>query len=214
MNNVKKSMLYLYALSFTPPEKVAELKDLRDELGDDWESALDSALRLMVSFQQARREPDDELVSGLVRVALNADSSPEACRAFQEKMEALARLPGRAKAQNRLHRKRGCRLCETPCRYGYFSLITEPKFDLLQEMLEEKSNQPIQAVWEFTLKHLAEKITDKPWQIRAEHIGNLAYCLVSLATAKSRYRFPEAQMQKFQAMNQAMIRQKKAEGNE
>ena len=201
-STIKRTVIYLYLLSFTLPEQVSELPPLREELGEDWSRAVEAAARLMVAFQQASRNPDTELVAGLTR----ADSSPEACRAFQEKMDALAQLPGRAKMENRLHRKRGCRLCETPCRYGYFSLLTEPDFSVLHKMLGEQPGVPVQTVWQFTLMHLAKSLALGRWYIGAHHLGNLAYCLVSLATAKSRYPFPEAQMKKFQAMNQEMIR--------
>lgn len=124
-STIKQSILYLNLLSFVPPERVIDLQPLRDSFGDDWSRAVESASRLIVSFQQASRDPESELVSELARAALSANSSPEACRAFQDQMDVLAKLPGRAKADNRLHRKRGCQLCETPCRYGYFALLTE-----------------------------------------------------------------------------------------
>ncbi len=202
MNTLKHTILYLQLLSFASPEHVTELRPLRDDFGEDWPQAVVAASRLMVAFQQASRDPEPERVAALARAALSADLSPEACRAFQDQMNVLAQLPGRAKPENRLHRKRGCRLCETPCRYGFFSLITEPNFENLQNLLETHPSQPVQTVWRFTLKHLAGGGQS---YITADHLGNLSYCLISLATAKSRYPFPEAQMRKFQARNQAMI---------
>ncbi|MBC8333080.1 MAG: hypothetical protein H8E28_13955 [Anaerolineae bacterium] len=207
MNKLKHTLLYLHLLSFTPPEKVADLQPLRDSLGEDWPRSAESAVRLIVSFQQASRNPESELVSELARLARSADSSPEACRAFQTQMDTLAQLPGRAKPEHRLHRKRGCQLCATPCRYGYFSLVTEPNFEGLPNLLEAQTSHPVQAVWQFTLTQLAETFNADRWHISAKHLGNLSYCLVALATAKSRYPFPEEQMRKFQAMNQSLIEQ-------
>ena len=204
---MKNTLTYLYLLSFIPPEKVEDLRPLRGLLVEDWPRRVEAAAKLIVSFQQASRNPESGLVSELARAALRADSSPEACRAFQDQMDELAQLPGRAKPVNRLHRKRGCRLCEAPCRYGYFSIIAEPDFGALQNLLEAQTSQPIEAVWQFTLTQLAETFNTDRWHISAKHLGNLSYCLVALATAKSRYPFPEEQMRKFQAMNQSLIEQ-------
>lgn len=208
---VKQTIIYLNLLSYIPPERVNELPSPREIMGDDWAQAVEAASRLLVAFQQATRDPENELVSGLARSALRADSSPEACRAFQKQIHQLTQLPGRAKEINRLHRKRGCLFCETPCRYGHFSLISEPNFDELQHLLEvdntrpPKQRQPVQVVWRFTLNHLLNTFQTGKWHISPDHLGNLSYCLVALATAKSRYRFPEEQMRKFQAMNQNLI---------
>ena len=217
MNNIpasiiKKTIIYLNLLSFIPPERVDEYPSSEEMFGESWPQVVEKAARLMVSFQSASRYPDGELVARLVDVALRADSSPEDCRAFQEKMDALAQLPGRAKAKNRLHRKKGCRFCESPCRYGYFSLITEPDFKKLQYTLEAENakplgeQQPIQAIWKYTLNHITQTLNVEKWNISANHLGNLAYCLITLSTVKSRFAFPEEQMQKFQSLNQAMIR--------
>lgn len=216
---IKKAIIYLSILSYTPPQRVADLLSLQERFGDDWPQIVNAAARLMVSFQQATRDPDEELVAELTRAALGVDSSPESCRAFQEQMIKLAQLPGRAKENNRIHRKRGCRLCQAPCRYGYFSLISEPDFDALQQILEVENNRPaaerkpVLAVWYFTLNHLSQTLEAGKWHIGADQLGNLAYCLVSLATAKSRYRFPEEQMRKFQEMNQRFIQQNKGDSD-
>lgn len=218
MNNaptsiIKQALIYLHMLSFIPQEFVGDLPPLQDDYGEDWPQAVEAASELIVAFHQASRDPENGLVEALARAALSADSSPENCRAFQDQMGKLSQHPGRAKAENRLHRKRGCRLCETPCRYGYFSLVSEPDFDALLELLNTEINKPaaeqnpVAAVWHFTLTHLAETFQADKWHIAAGHLGNLAYCLVALATAKSRYPFPEEQMRRFQAMNQRLIEQ-------
>ena len=210
MNNLsasttRRTIIYLNLLSYIPPERVCEFPSPGEMFGEGWPQTVETAARLMVSFQSASRDPDGELVKGMVDAALNVDSSPEACRAFQEKMDTLAQLPGHAKAHNRLHRKRGCQLCESPCRYGYFSLISEPDFSTLQEQLVAESGGPVQAVWQFTLNHIDKIFQTGHWPITKKHLGNLSYCLISLATAKSRFAFPEEQMRKFQDLNQAMI---------
>ncbi len=208
---VKQTIIYLNLLSLIPPKRVAELPSVKGDFGEAWPLAVEAASRLIVAFHQASRDPESELVIGLARAALRADSSPDECRAFQEQMRQLAKLPGRAKEVNRLHRKRGCLICEAPCRYGYFSLISEPNFDELQNLLEvdnarpPQQRQPVQVVWRFTLNHLLNIFQTGKWHISADHLGNLSYCLVALATAKSRYRFPEEQIRKFQAMNQDLI---------
>jgi hypothetical protein len=213
---IKKTIIYLCNLSYAPVERVAEMRSagdrVRAEMGvENWPLAVSQASRLMVAFQQASRDPEPDLIEGLARAALNADLSPEACRAFLEQIEAISALPGRAKEINRLHRKRGCRLCETPCRYGYFSLISDPNFEVLQRALETENRQSadqqrsIHTVWHYTLNHLSQAMGPGKWHISASHLGNLAYCLVTLATAKSRYPFPEEQMHKFQEMNQQLI---------
>ncbi len=210
---MKNTLIYLHLLSFTPPDKVADLRSLRSSFVEDWPQAVEAAARLMVAFHQASRNPEGELVAELARAALSADSSPEACRSFQDQVNKLSQHPGRAKPENRLHRKRGCRLCATPCRYGFFSLLTEPDFETLQELLNTENNKnpahqkPIAAVWRYTLTHLGNTFQVGEWHIAADHLGNLAYCLVSLATAKSRYPFPETQMRKFQEINQNLIAQ-------
>ena len=42
--------------------------------------------------------------------------------------------------------------------------------------------------------------------ISADHLGNLSYCLLMLGTAKSRFAMPEAQLTRFQELNQNTIR--------
>lgn len=215
-STLKNTILYLCNLSFAPPERVAEMRlagdRLREQRGAEiWPQAVWEASRLMVAFQQASRNPEKNLIEGLARAALNADSSPQACRAFGEELDKLAALPGRARDINRLHRKRGCQLCAAPCRYGYFSLLSEPNFETLQQILEAENRKPseirrpVHAVWQYSLKHLSQTTGAGQWHINARHLGNLAFCLVTLATTKSRYPFPEEQIRKFQELNQQLI---------
>lgn len=213
---IKDTLIYLHLLSYSPPERVAAFQpfeqDLKREMGAAWPQALIRACSHIVAFHQASRDPDADLVDTLVDAASSAATSPEGAQVFQFQMERLATSPGRADPENRIHRKRGCRLCQNPCRYGYFSLLSEPNFDSLQRGLETENRKPIgqqrpvRLAWRFSLKHLSQALDLTAWDIDADHLGNLAYCLLTLATAKSRYPFPEEQMRKFQAMNQEVIR--------
>jgi len=215
-SQLKKTIIYLSLLSFSPPERTAAFqpfeKVLQGEIGTAWPETLFQACSHLVAFHQASRDPDADLVEALVDAASSAAASPEGAQVFQSQMERLATSPGRADPENRIHRKRGCRLCQNPCRYGYFSLLSEPNFDSLQRGLEAENRKPIgqqrpvRLVWRFSLKHLSQALDLTAWDIDADHLGNLAYCLLTLATAKSRYPFPEEQMRKFQDKNQALIR--------
>ncbi len=215
-SQLKKTIIYLTLLSYSPPERVAALQPfeqaLQGEIGAAWPETVHRACSHIVAFQQASRDPDADLVEALVDAASSAAASPEGAQVFQSQMQKVAKLPGRADPENRIHRKRGCRLCQNPCRYGYFSLLSEPNFDDLRLALETENRKPIgqqrpvRLVWRFTLKHLSQALDLAAWDIDAGHLGNLAYCLLTLATAKSRFPFPEEQMRKFQEENQALMR--------
>ncbi len=203
-SQISQTIWRLYLAFYSRPD-AGQLKVFKQQLGDDLDDALRAACEHIVGFQAAARYPASDLVSGLAAAARSADSSPEACRAFQAQLDGLTRHPGRAKPENRLHRKRGCRLCQAPCRYGYFALLSAPNFEPLTELLRAQASDPVQALWDFTQDHLAALFGPDHESIRPEHLGNLAYCLLALATAKSRYPFPEETMRKFQALNQARI---------
>jgi hypothetical protein len=220
---VKKAISYFYLLSFCPPANLEDFtkaseglrKQLAEEAGlsqnEFFSEMIPQVCWRIVAFSQSSREPDKELVDLLSKLAESAAQNPESLIAFQAQMLELAALPGRAKADNRLHRKKGCRFCEAPCRYGYFSLVSEPKFYLLQQILEaetkkEKGEQnPIRAVWSFAISHLTSLMSTEQGYISAQHLGNLAYCLLMLSMAKSRYPLPEKQITAFQQANQRII---------
>jgi hypothetical protein len=212
----KKTIMYLNLLSYSPPERAAAFQPfeqaLQAEVGSAWPETLFQACSHIVAFHQASRDPDSDLVEALVDAASSAAASPEGAQVFRSQMQAFAQLSGRADPENRIHRKRGCQLCQNPCRYGYFSLLSEPNFDSLQQALEAENRKPIeqqrpvQLVWRFTLRHLSQTLDLAAWDIDAADLGNLAYCLLSLATAKSRYPFPKEKFEAFQALNQARIR--------
>ena len=65
---------------------------------------------------------------------------------------------------------------------------------------------PVNVLWTYTTTHLWNTLEAKEGFISADHLGNLSYCLLMLGTAKSRFAMPEAQLTRFQEMNQGTIR--------
>ncbi|MBN1266378.1 MAG: hypothetical protein JXA25_12850 [Anaerolineales bacterium] len=193
------------------------LEDVYTECGEDRSAGLqrlclETAARIL-SFHTASRLPDEALVAALGERMYHAQESVKALYAFQDLMDETAALPGRAALNNRLHRRKGCRFCETPCRYGYFSLISDPDFKLLQRMLEDENNKPasqqdpIRATWAYGSIHLWKILGIKQGFITPYHLGNMTYCLLMLATAKSRFALPEEQIKLYQAANQHLIQE-------
>ncbi len=221
--SMKKAIAYLHLLSFCPPDKLADfkrnttpmLKEMAERSGLKEKvflaEALPEACRLIVAFHQARREPDADLVKTLENSARGADKNPKSLAAFKEQMDRVAALPGRAKLENRLHRNKGCRLCAAPCQYGYFTLVSDPQFSLLQKNFTEEAGKPaskqtpLMPVYAFTVDHLLSISGTEKGFCEKNHLGNLAFCLLMLSMAKSRLAFPEAQTRIFQEANQAFI---------
>ncbi|MBN1438561.1 MAG: hypothetical protein JW929_04050 [Anaerolineales bacterium] len=220
---LKKTIAYYYLLSYCPPAEVAGFAGvtapLRKALADTagmseaayFRAVLPEVCRRIVSYHEATREPSPQWVNALVNSAAAAEKSPKNLSRFQEEMTKVARLPGRALPENRLHRKKGCQYCHLPCAYGYFTLISEPVFGGLQELLQAEMQKPaserspLRPVWGFTAAHLAKTLPSQQGYIHREHLGNLAYCLLMLSMAKSRLAFPDAQLQSFQTANQEFI---------
>jgi hypothetical protein len=220
---LKKTISYYYLLSYCPPEKVADFQNatasLRKSLADSagtseaayFKAVLPEVCRRIVSYHEATREPSQTWVDALVQSASAAEKNPEKLARFQEVMTNVARLPQRALPENRLHRKKGCAYCRLPCYYGYFTLVSEPVFIGLQEMLENEGQQPagdrspVRPVWGFTILHLGKTLQSQEVFIHQAHLVNLSYCLLLLSMAKSRLAVPEVQLQAFQAANKAMI---------
>lgn len=219
-----KTINYYYLVNYCPPSHVGELKKkarayrkaLADgagmKVGDYFKAALPEVCWRIVAFHQATREPDLAIVDALVKVGAKADSSEKGATAFQAAVAELAAHPGRAKPDNRLHRQKGCRFCTSPCSYGYFTLVSDPAFKHMLAMLGAENQKPagerdpVNVLWTYTTAHLWGVLGVKEGFIRADHLGNLSYCLLMLATAKSRFALPEKQLQTFQAMNQDVIR--------
>ncbi len=223
---IKKTITYFYLLSYSPPEKIKAIqtslasfrKALAESVGMDEASyfteAIPEVFRRIVAYHEDSREPSQDWVDALSEAAANADKSPQDAYEFQKKMALVARLPQRALPENRLHRRKGCAFCNLPCQYGFFTLVSDPDFSTLQEMLHTETSRTketqsaIRPVWHFALTHLSQ-VTDSSggYAVHKAHLGNLSYCLLMLSMAKSRLALPEKQLKVYQAINQQLIRE-------
>ena len=222
--SIKKTISYLYLLSFCPPKLLADFKrnstKLLEELTRQGElkekeyltQALPEACLRIVAFHQATREPDTELVEALTESARYAGKNPKTLATFQTQMNRIAVLPGRAKPENRLHRNKGCFYCTAPCRYGYFTLVTDPQFNQLPGLFMIESGKPaseqtpLMPAYIFTVNHMLKVFGAQDGFCEGRHLANMAFCLLMLAMAKSRLVFPETQVRLFQEANQEFLR--------
>jgi hypothetical protein len=217
-----RTISYFYLVNYCPPSQVGALKgaakSLREALAEGagkgeeyFQFAAPEIGWRMAAFHQATREPENEAAQAVADTVVEADASAEGAAAFQQAMADLAAHPKRAKPDNRLHRQKGCKFCMAPCGYGYFTLVSDPVFKNLLAMLSAEMDKqpelrnPVNVLWTFTATHLWRTLGVREAFIRADHLGNLSYCLLMLATAKSRYAVPEKQLQAYQAMNQNTI---------
>ncbi len=221
---IKKMISYYYLVAFCPPAHISALKKASQKMrtalakqsglkmADFVKAVAPEVGQRMAAFQQATRQPDQETVDNLITAIIEADSKPEKTAEYQALMKAVAIHPGRAKMSNRLHRQKGCSLCQAPCQYGFFTLISEPDFKTLLSMLGAENQKiaaernPVNVLWTYTTTHLWKTLEAQEGFISADHLGNLSYCLLMLGTAKSRFAMPEAQLTRFQEMNQNTIR--------
>jgi hypothetical protein len=221
---IKKMISYYYLVAFCPPTHISALKKASKKMrsalakqsglkmADFVKAVAPEVGQRMAAFQQATRTPDEDTVKKLVKAIISADTKPEKAAEYQATMKAIAIHPGRAKMGNRLHRQKGCVYCQAPCQYGFFSLISEPDFKTLLTMLGSENKKiasernPVNVLWTYTTTHLWNQLGVNEGFISADHLGNLSYCLLMLGTAKSRFALPEAQLTRFQEMNQATIR--------
>lgn len=220
--SLKKTICYYYLLAYCPPAEVGEIKKaaqaLRQNVAkqagmkmtDYFKQAASEVSHHIVAFHQNTRDPSAEWVEELASKISVADKGAKEAQAFQVMLGLVSRLPQRAKPENRLHHRRGCQFCAAPCHYGYFTLISEPRFLKLHGFLEHElgnsseDKKPVMAVKSFALSHIVEILgaADGTIHIHHEHLANLAYCLLALATAKSRLPVPEKQFKLFQTANQ------------
>ena len=223
-NAVKGMISYYYLVAFCPPAHISALKKSSQKnrtalaelaglkMADFVETVAPEVAYRMCAFQQATREPDKETVEKLAAAIVKADTKAENTAEYQALMKAVAIHPGRAKLANRLHRQKGCSLCQAPCQYGFFTLISEPDFKTLLAMLGAENKKiagernPVNVLWTYATTHLWKTLGTNEGFISADHLGNLSYCLLMLGTAKSRYPMPEEQLTRFQEMNQNTIR--------
>ena len=166
----------------------------------------------IVAFHQATRKPEKTVVQELTKLMKGADTNPKKTAAYQVKMREIAAHPGRAKADNRLHSQKGCRFCLAPCRYGYFTLMSEPDLKSLKTMLDAENKKiaqeqdAVKVLWTYTTAQIWNVLEAQEGFIEAYHLGYLSYCLLMLGTAKSRFALPEDHLKLYQIMNQVNIR--------
>ena len=214
---------YLYRLSFCPPEHIHEFcqagsflrKGLALAAGlpeeQYFEQSLPEACQRIAAFHLGTRQPGQIIVEELSTSARQALDDPQGATRFQNLMAQLAAAPGRSRPDHRLRPSKGCQFCSAACRYGYFALVTRPNYALLKNILEDEARKPpgdqdpLQAGWSFATSLLWRALGSEQGYISPDHLGNLAYCLLVLGMARSRYPLPEEQLQKFQAANQALI---------
>ncbi len=226
--SIKKAIAYFYLISFSPSERVLEFQELlspyREEIAKQtgmtekafFTNAIPEACTRIVAYHQGTREPDIRIVDALCKAAKQTASSQRGAEKFQEKMVEICQLPGRASLENRLHRKKGCALCQSACKYGYFVLVSDPQISELQKLLEvelQKSpdkQSPFNPVWGFTLSHLSRLTGLEHGYISVEDLGNLSFCLLLMAIAKSRKSIPERQLEIFHYATQLLIRSRRS----
>lgn len=217
---LKKTIAYFYSLAFiasqTLPEFVAWTAAKREELAaaahmdpiEYFRGVAPEVCRRIVAFHQATRNPDPKLVAGLTGKALTLDQSPECLRDYQQEMSRIAALPGRALPENRLHRRQGCAMCLAACQFGFFSLVSDPAFSVLEATLREEAARPVEQqtplrpVYAFAVAHLGKVTGSTRGSLTLENLTNLAYCLLLLGMARSRRAAPERQLAIFQGASQ------------
>ncbi|MBI9051139.1 MAG: hypothetical protein JEZ00_17080 [Anaerolineaceae bacterium] len=227
--SVKKAIVYYYLLSYCLPERIGELytnlADYRKQLAASsgmnedmfFAAVIPEVCKRIVAFHKDSREPDHEEVGALINAMTKAQESPQDAQVFQEQMNIVAGLPQRAVPDNRLHRKKGCAFCLEPCQYGFFTLVSDPDFDVLKNLLEaeikrdRETQSAIRPIWFFTSTHLSQVMhLEEEHLMNTRHLGNLSYCLLMLAMAKSRLALPEENLQIYQSINQQRITHLKA----
>jgi len=186
-------------------------RDAETSEEDYFDLAIPEACRSILAYHTPSRKVDAEVSAKLTKAAQTAVHNSEGASQFGTIMAEIANLPGRAKTNQRLVAERGCQFCEAPCRYGYFVLITEPDFNCLSRLLatgiqkNDQGNDAVRILWAFANQHLWRTMGQPQSYITAEHLGNLAYCLFSIGTSKSRRRLKIAAYQAIQKANQELI---------
>ena len=222
--SIRGAIAYYYLVAFCPPDRISEIKKASRRkrkhlagmagisMGEFTKHAVPEVSRRIVSFHENTRRPDSKLVKSLTAKMRRSDSNTEKAAAFQLMMGTVAQIPNHAEAGKRLHHKKGCSLCMAPCRYGFFSLISDPAFAPLRQMLESENSKPpaerdaVNVLWTFSTGHLWRTLGRSRGFISVDHLANMSFCLLLLATARSRLALPEGQLKIFQSANQAMIR--------
>lgn len=220
---VKQAISYYYLLYYSPAERISEFLQntaaIRNQMAeqsgmkpaDFLQAVLPEVCYRISAFHYASREPDQDKVQSLINSASKAAKNKKHVLAFQEELSQLASLPPRADPDNRLHRKKGCAFCHLPCQYGYFSLVSEPEFAHLRDLLQTETQKPaaeqspLRPAYEFTIQHLRNLTGANFVTMQVQHLTNLSYCLLMLGMAKSRLAVPGKHLQYFQAANQDVV---------
>jgi len=216
---IKKMISYYYLVYYCPPVYIDHLKTaslkMRSRLAQV-QGCTPEALPELVApeiasritaFQQATREPEAETVKALTEKVITADRDADGTAAFQALMNLVVIHPGRSKLPNRLHRNKGCVFCTASCRYGFFTLVSEPDFNALLAMLDKENQKlaqerdAVKALWNFVKEQIWGVLEAQDGMILAEHVDKLSYCLLLLGTAKSRFALPEVQLRHYQEMS-------------
>lgn len=220
---IRKMVCYYYLVSFWVPDYISELKKasrkMRTKLAKEAGLQMKEFTKLVVPevarrimvFHSASREPDKAAVKKLTQAMIEADKNTKKAADFQEDMKLISARPERTKVDKRLHKQKGCRYCLTPCRYGYFTLMSKPDFHSLREELGAenqkiaKERNAVKVLWTYCREHIWSVLEKQEGYLSAYHIGNLSYCLLTLGTAKSRFALPEKEMLTYQVLNQRTI---------
>lgn len=222
---LEMTMGYLHLMAYCPADYIFYFNEasssLREALAyqvglseaEYMKLVLPEACQRTVTFYQNKPKPDKKLVIELLEVALEADKSPEAAGRFSNQMMSLADMPKQVKPRQRhgLYNKEAFKINPAAMKYVLFAMVSKPNYELLKNMLAEETKKPteeqdvVQTVWTFTLGHLWRTLGLKQAYVTADHLGNLAYCLLALSMYKSRNPFPEAAMETFYRANQAQI---------
>lgn len=220
---LQATISYLYLMAFCPPEQIWHFRQSSHPLrlslakaadmteGEYFSRVLPEASRRIVAFHQNTQEPDEALSADLAQAARWAHISPESALDFSRLMLKIVDSPAWTDSEFSLRHKHGFELSDSAHRYLFFSLVSKPNYDLLDDLLKAEMKKPeaeqdlVQAMWTFTMAHLWGTLGMKQTFISADHMGNLSYCLLTLSTFKSRRPLPAAQMMAYQEANQTMI---------
>jgi hypothetical protein len=210
---------YIYMLYYCPRKQVKTFKKASEPMltalakrsGQAFRTYLKNAVphacRHIIAFhkniRQVRKKEIDQLAESVLKTSRHGE--------FIKQMTDLIQNPARAKINNRIRPNKGCQFCQFPCGYGLFVLSTKPNFKILERFLQDEQNkkkkeqEAFSSVWAFAVAHLWHSLGIREHFISKEHLGNLAYCLLTIAEEKSRRRFPSKEFKAFQEMNQKLI---------
>jgi hypothetical protein len=220
---LKMTISYLHLLSYCPPHLIWHFQQasspLRNALAYQanmterqyFAAVLPVACKHIVTFHQGKFDLNEADVQALTAAAHAAYSSPQAATKFSQVMTKIANSPTKTGRENRLENKLGFRHNSNANRYVYFALVSNPDYAQLREVLQQENGKsaserdPLGALWTFTIAHLRAALGTPEVYISADHLGNLAYCMLNMSMYSSRYPFPDAAIKVLNTANQARI---------